>query len=150
MGDRKADIRVNENELLRALATPGAVALVLVWLNARMNRVEARLDSMAEFFGAPKPQKKTRVWLGLIGLCAIGAAVLSGCASVHQTMTNGETVTESRILAVWPATTSLDKSSVKQTKTTQAAGAEGVKEDSGGTNIVSALSEIRRIIESVK
>lgn len=141
---------MNETDILKTIATPGAVALVLVWLNTRMNRVEARLDSMAEFFGAPKAQKKTRFWPCAIACCAIGAGALSGCASVHQTMSNGETTTESSILALWPATTSVEKATVKQTKTTQAVGVEGAMEETGGTNVVAALAEIRRIIETVK
>jgi hypothetical protein len=139
-----------ELEILKSVSAPGAVAMVLLWMNMRLNRVESRIEMLATHLGAPEPQKKS----GLVGAfaicCAIGLIALTGCAMVNQRVSDADgRTTESHIWALWPATSTADKASAKQTKTTQGIGIEGVTTEGGGTNGLAALAELRGILEAV-
>ena len=139
-----------EIEILKTLSTPAGIGMILVWMNVRLNRVESRLDLMADHIGSPKPQKKR----GLTRLCVLGCAfallAVAGCAMTHQTVTRADgEQTESRVYAVWPATTTLATAGAKQSKTTQSIGLSGAELDGGGTNLVEALKEARQIIQTV-
>ena len=57
--------------------------------------------------------------------------------------------TRSHVLALWPATTALDSATAKQTRTAQTIGLAGVREESGGTNVVQALAELRGLVNAV-
>lgn len=50
---------MNEQDLLKLLSTPGALALVVLWIHVRLSRVEGRFDVMAAHFGIPKPRRNT-------------------------------------------------------------------------------------------
>ena len=46
------------NELLQHLTTPGAVAVMLIWLHTRLNKVESRIEMLAGHMNAPQPDKR--------------------------------------------------------------------------------------------
>ena len=141
---------MSESDLLKTFSTPGAVVVLVFWLNSRMNRLEARMDAIAEHTGAPRVPKRGRSYLPILFLVAGLSLLGSGCAMMNQKTTGADgQVTQSRIYAIWPATSALDKANVKQTKTTQGIGIEGARAEGGGTNLVSALSELRLILQTV-
>lgn len=49
---------MNEQDFIKLLSTPGAMALALVWIHFRLARVEGRFDVMASHLGIPKPRRK--------------------------------------------------------------------------------------------
>lgn len=135
-------------EFLETLSTPGAVGLSLLWIHHRLNHVEACLTTIAEVRGITLP--KRRKWKSVLPISLVVATFGLGCAHVSQSVTSADgSKTESRVLALWPATSALDKASVRQTKTTQAIGIEGAQAEGGGTNVAGALSELHGILKIV-
>jgi hypothetical protein len=95
----------------------------------------------------------------LIGLgLVVGLVGCVGCAwnrplyTERTTGTNG-TVTVKKLsvatLAIWPATTSLEKQRVSIGKT-MTVGTSGLSEDGGGTNMVDALKAIDSILGKLR
>ena len=44
--------------MLKLLSHPGALALAIVWLHFRTQRMESRIEMLAQHFGAPQPTRK--------------------------------------------------------------------------------------------
>ena len=102
--------------------------------------------------GRPKPWQG-KLPFGRGWLCipiALASLALAGCAMTSQTVTDeAGRQTRSHVLALWPATTALDSATAKQTRTAQTIGLAGVREESGGTNVVQALAELRGLVNAV-
>jgi hypothetical protein len=142
---------MNEESIIKILSAPGAIVVLMLWLNSRLAHVERCIECIAASGGITLPKRKVKPLKSVLPiLAATGLMLLSGCASVHQvaTKTDGSKV-ESTVLALWPATSALDKGSVKQTAATQGIGTEGAAAEGGGTNVVTALSELRQILQTI-
>jgi hypothetical protein len=71
--------------LVKFLSTPGAVAVLLWWMNKRIDRIEQRLEMLAVYHGAPRPEKKNnrqQNLLLLVGVAVASLFLLGGCTSV--------------------------------------------------------------------
>ena len=70
-----------------------------------------------------------------------------------ETRTTNGVVTTQRLSvstwALWPATTEIAKQKASVGKTLSL-GVEGLREESGGTNVVGALRELRELIQALK
>jgi hypothetical protein len=144
---------MSEEAILKILSAPGAIVVLMLWINSRLSHVEKCLECIANERGLELPKRKTpKVVKSVLPVvvCAGMMAFASGCASVSQTATKQDgSKVESHVLALWPATSALDKGSVKQTGSTQGIGTEGAAAEGGGTNLVSALSELRQILQTI-
>lgn len=88
----------------------------------------------------------------------VAMALLAGCAwnrplyTETSTTTNG-TVTVKRLsvatIAIWPATTSLEKQRVSIGKT-MSVGTTALSEDSGSTNIAVTLEALTKLLQTLK
>ena len=91
-------------------------------------------------------------------LCLSCLLVLSGCAMHHprlmtETRTTNGVVTIQQLSvstwALWPATTEIAKQKASVGKTLSL-GVEGLREESGGTNVAGALRELRELIQVLR
>lgn len=81
-------------EIIKHLSTPGAIAVMMVWLHSRLNKVESRVDMLAGHLNAPQPHKRKasemlRVWLPI----AFALAFLTGCTITRKCTKAGCTTT---------------------------------------------------------
>ena len=73
------------NELLQHLTTPGAVAVMLIWLHSRLNKVESRIEMLAGHMNAPQPDKrKLADKLKVLWPVVIVALLLCGCTITRK------------------------------------------------------------------
>jgi hypothetical protein len=143
---------MTEESFLKIISTPGAVIVLMLWLHHRIAHVERCLECIANMNGVTLPKRSTNWKKSMLPVLAVLLTCIGvGCANVRQVAIkqDGSRV-ESNVIALWPATSALNKGSVKQTTTTQGVGTEGAMSEGGGTNLVSGLTELRRIMELMR
>lgn len=143
-------------EMLKTLSQPGVVIVALLWINNRLNRVEAQMALLANHAGAPVLAKKN--WRGKLPLLSVIVAVaLAGCASIHQTNrttttgTNGvvtEMVLDTRCMTVGDANQAIERLRGSNGKTLSF-GMEGEQQNASTTNAVEALRELNKLVSSL-
>lgn len=102
---------------------------------------------------------KTALALAIIAAWLLAlATAFTGCAlnrpsfRIQTTSTNGTvTVQEMRLtsLAFWPATIDLAKQKAGMGKT-WSLGTEGLKEETGGTNLSATLDSLTRLLQTIR
>jgi hypothetical protein len=142
---------MTESDLLKTLTTPGAMALAILWLHTRLNRIEDRHDQLAAHFGIPIRKRQAKWRNSILPVMAIGLSCL-GCARFTTTMretSSDGTMRETsvRVMAVGDTKQVIENLKVTHGKT-QGMGA-GLNQEGTTTNALRALEFLRDIAVSL-
>lgn len=76
---------MNQEDIMKLVSSPVGLAALAIFFHTRINRVEQRLEFLADHFNAPKPQAKKRGVVGLWLLIAVLIPLLFGGCTIPRT-----------------------------------------------------------------
>lgn len=142
---------MSETEFFKTLTTPGAMALAILWLHTRLNRIEDRHDQIAERLGIPIRKRQSKWRNSALPILAVALSCV-GCArfttTMRETATDGTMrETSVRVVAVGDTKQVIENLRVSHGKT-QGMGA-GLNQEGTTTNALRALEFLRDIAVSL-